>query len=171
MVQIKSGVLKEANGTYKNMVVYQMRSKTYGRGKPSYDGNADSPTRKIQNIRMASVVTFFQTIKNTFLTDSWRSDAHRNGVSSGYNYFVKKNFKAFGDNYDIGDFSLLTLCMGTLQTPFGMKKQSSSSGTCTITWDTTPWMLQRRNKDQLIAAVIYEDEPFRIEIITDTGAT
>ncbi|MCQ4874456.1 DUF6266 family protein [Butyricimonas paravirosa] len=171
MVHFKSGIFKDANGTYKNMIIYQMRGETYGRKKPSYDGNAGSPTREVQNSRMTSVVTLFQSIKHTFLVNSWRSDALRNKISSGYNYFVKKNIKAFGDNYNVGDFTQLTLCVGTLQTPFGMKQQPSSARTCSLTWETAPWMLQRRGKDQLIAAVIYEDEPFRVEIITNTGAT
>ena len=62
MVHFKSGIFKDANGTYKNMIIYQMRGETYGRKKPSYDGNAGSPTREVQNSRMTSVVTLFQTL-------------------------------------------------------------------------------------------------------------
>ena len=171
MVQIKSGILKDANGTYKDMIVYQIKGKTYGRKRPAKDGNANSPIREMQNTRMTSVVTLFQSIKNTFLVDSWRAEARRNEISSGYNYFIKKNFQAFSNNYNIGDFSRLTLCAGTLQIPFNMEKQVSSPGTCTITWDTPAWMLNRRGGDEVMAAIIYDDEPFRVEIISNTGAT
>lgn len=42
MVEIKSGVLKDAKGQYKGMVIFQKGKKTFGRALPSYDGNAGS---------------------------------------------------------------------------------------------------------------------------------
>ena len=57
MVEIKSGLLKDAHGQFDGMVIYHKRGKTFGRKFPSYDGNAGSPTRAHQNTRLSSVVT------------------------------------------------------------------------------------------------------------------
>ena len=91
MVEIKSGALLGAHGRYQGMVIFQKGKKTYGRALPSYDGNADSPSRKVQNARLAAAVTHYQTIKETFLYHAWRMEATRREVISGYNLFLKQS--------------------------------------------------------------------------------
>ena len=53
MVEIKSGLLKDAHGRHDGMVIYHKRGKTFGRKLPSYDGNVDSPIRARQNARLS----------------------------------------------------------------------------------------------------------------------
>ncbi|RGV36646.1 hypothetical protein DWW18_00125 [Butyricimonas virosa] len=169
MVEIKSGLLKDACGRHDGMVIYKKRGKTFGRKLPSYDGNVDSPTRAKQNARLSSVVTLYQSVKNTFLVYSWNREATNRDISSGYNLFVKENIKAFDSDYNVGDFALLKFTLGDLQIPFQFRQQQAPEGIFSITWDTTPWICDRRNKDKLILAIIYDNEPFRIQIIENTG--
>lgn len=171
MVEIKSGALLGAHGRYQGMVVFQKGNKTYGRALPSYDGNADSPSRKVQNARLAAAVTHYQTIKETFLYHAWRMEATRREVISGYNLFLKENIKAYNTDYTVGDFRLLTLVAGALQVPFRMQQQEAPAGVLSITWEASPWVSRQRNEDAFMLAVIYDDEPFRVEIIENTGIT
>ncbi|WP_018339408.1 hypothetical protein [Butyricimonas synergistica] len=171
MVEIKSGVLKDAKGQYKGMVIFQKGKKTFGRALPSYDGNAGSATRAAQNARMAAVVTLYQSIKKTYLYDTWRMEATRKEIISGYNLFIQTNLQAYNANYSTGDFRLLHLTLGTLQIPFQMWQQEAPAGMISLIWETTPWSSDRRNKDELALAVIYDNEPFRVEIIDHTGTT
>lgn len=171
MVEIKSGALLGAHGRYQGMVVFQKGNKTYGRALPSYDGNADSPSRKVQNARLAAAVTHYQTIKETFLYHAWRMEATRREVISGYNLFLKENIKAYNTDYTVGDFRLLTLVAGALQVPFQMQQQEAPAGVLSITWEASPWVSRQRNEDAFMLAVIYDDEPFRVEIIENTGIT
>ena len=171
MVEIKSGALLGAHGRYQGMVIFQKGKKTYGRALPSYDGNADSPSRKVQNARLAAAVTHYQTIKETFLYHAWRMEATRREVISGYNLFLKENIKAYNTDYTVGDFRLLTLVPGALQVPFRMQQQEAPAGVLSITWEASPWVSRQRNKDTFMLAVIYDDEPFRVEIIENTGIT
>ena len=171
MVEIKSGALLGAHGRYQGMVVFQKGNKTYGRALPSFDGNADSPSRKVQNARLAAAVTHYQTIKETFLYHAWRMEASRREVISGYNLFLKENIKAYNTDYTVGDFRLLTLVAGALQVPFRMQQQEAPAGVLSITWEASPWVSRQRNKDAFMLAVIYDDEPFRVEIIENTGIT
>ena len=171
MVEIKSGALLGAHGRYQGMVIFQKGKKTYGRALPSYDGNADSPSRKVQTARLAAAVTHYQTIKETFLYHAWRMEATRREVISGYNLFLKENIKAYNTDYTVGDFRLLTLIPGALQVPFRMQQQEAPAGVLSITWEASPWVSRQRNKDTFMLAVIYDDEPFRVEIIENTGIT
>ena len=171
MVEIKSGLLKDAHGRHDGMVIYHKRGKTFGRKLPSYDGNVDSPIRARQNARLSSVVTLYQSVKNTFLVYSWNREANNRDISSGYNLFVKENINAFDTDYNVGDFALLKFTLGDLQTPFQFRQQEAPEGILSITWDTAPWICDRRNKDELVLAVIYDNEPFRVQIIENTGIT
>lgn len=171
MVEIKSGLLKDAHGQFDGMVIYHKRGKTFGRKLPSYDGNVDSPIRARQNARLSSVVTLYQSVKNTFLVYSWNREANNRDISSGYNLFVKENINAFDTDYNVGDFALLKFTLGDLQTPFQFRQQEAPEGILSITWDTAPWICDRRNKDELVLAVIYDNEPFRVQIIENTGIT
>ena len=112
MVEIKSGLLKDAHGQFDGMVIYHKRGKTFGRKFPSYDGNAGSPTRAHQNTRLSSVVTLYQSVKNTFLVYSWNREANNRNIASGYNLFVKENINAYDTDYNIGDFALLKFTVG-----------------------------------------------------------
>ena len=114
MVEIKSGLLKDAHGRHDGMVIYHKRGKTFGRKLPSYDGNVDSPIRARQNARLSSVVTLYQSVKNTFLVYSWNREANNRDISSGYNLFVKENINAFDTDYNVGDFALLKFTLGDL---------------------------------------------------------
>ncbi len=171
MVKIKSGLFKDAQGQHDGMVIYQRGGKTFGRKLPSYDGNAGSSTRSKQNARLSSVVTLYQSIKSTFLIYSWNREAHNRNVSSGYNLFVRENIKAFDTEYNVGDFSLLQLTVGDLQIPFHLQQQEAPEGVFSIIWGNTPCGYDRRNKDELVLAVIYDNEPFRVQIIENTGIT
>ncbi|HJA16068.1 MAG TPA: hypothetical protein H9796_13485 [Candidatus Butyricimonas faecavium] len=171
MVEIKSGLLKNARGQYDGMVIYQKGKKTFGRKFPSYDGNAGSPTRFQQNTRLSSVVTLYQSVKNTFLTYSWNREANNRNIASGYNLFVKENIKAFDTAYNVGDFALLQFTLGDLQIPFHLQQQETPEGIFSITWETIPYGHNRRNRDELVLAVIYDNEPFRVQIIENTGIT
>ena len=55
--------------------------------------------------------------------------------------------------------------------PFHFRQQDAPEGILSINWETTPWILDRRNKDELVLAVIYDNEPFRVQIIENTGIT
>ena len=125
MVEIKSGLLKDAHGRYDGMVIYHKRGKTFGRKFPSYDGNAGSPTRAHQNTRLSSVVTLYQSVKNTFLVYSWNREANNRNIASGYNLFVKENINAYDTDYNIGDFALLKFTVGDLQMPFHFRQQDA----------------------------------------------
>ena len=171
MVEIKSGLLKDAHGQFDGMVIYHKRGKTFGRKFPSYDGNAGSPTRAHQNTRLSSVVTLYQSVKNTFLVYSWNREANNRNIASGYNLFVKENINAYDTDYNIGDFALLKFTVGDLQMPFHFRQQDAPEGVLSINWETSPWILDRRNKDELVLAVIYDNEPFRVQIIENTGIT
>ncbi len=171
MVEIKSGLLKNAHGRYDGMVIFQKGKKTFGRSLPSYDGNSGSPTRARQNARLSSAVTHYQAIKNTFLYHAWRMEATRREIVSGYNLFLKSNISAYNTDYTVGDFTLLTFILGTLPVPFQMRQQESPAGVLSITWEASPWSNDRRNKDKLSFAVVYDNEPFRVEIIENTGIT
>lgn len=170
-MEIVSGPLKNARGRHENMIIYQVGDKTYARQVPSYDGNKDSETRTIQNTRMSSVVTLYQSIKGTFAEIAWRIEARRLLLKSGYNYFVKTNLNAYSNNYTVGDFALLFMTVGQLQIPFNLRRQESPVGTLALTWEVSPWMGKRREKDRLGIAVIYDNEPFRVEFIESTGIT
>lgn len=171
MVEIKSGALKDAKGKYKGMVIFQKGKKTFGRALPSYDGNAGSPTRAAQNARLAAVVTLYQSIKETYLCHAWRMEATRKEISSGYNLFISTNLQAYGTDCTVGDFQLLHLTRGVLQTPFQLRRQEAPAGTLSLTWEPAPWSNYHRNRDELALAVIYDHEPFRVEIIDHTGIT
>ena len=155
MVEIKSGALLGAHGRYQGMVIFQKGKKTYGRALPSYDGNADSPSRKVQNARLAAAVTHYQTIKETFLYHAWRMEATRREVISGYNLFLKENIKAYNTDYTVGDFRLLTLVPGALQVPFRMQQQEAPAGVFSITWEASPWVSRQRNKDTFMLCLLY----------------
>ena len=88
--------------------------KTFGRKFPSYDGNAGSPTRAHQNTRLSSVVTLYQSVKNTFLVYSWNREANNRNIASGYNLFVKENINAYDTDYNIGDFAPVKIYRGGL---------------------------------------------------------
>ena len=52
-----------------------------------------------------------------------------------------------------------------------MRRQEAPAGTLSLTWEPAPWSNYRRNRDELALAVIYDHEPFRVEIIDHTGIT
>jgi len=169
MAEIKSGLFKDASGRHAGVVLYQKRGKTFSRNLPSYDGNAGSPTRAQQNTRLSSVVTLYQSVKKTFLVHSWNREANRQNIVSGYNLFVRENIRAYAPDYNIGDFALLKFTLGDLQIPFHLRQQTAPEGVFSITWDFNPWEHARRNRDELMLVIIYENDPFRIQIIENTG--
>lgn len=171
MAEIKSGLFKSAHGRHGGVVLYQRNGKTFSRNLPSYDGNAGSVTRAQQNTRLSSVVTLYQSVKKTFLVYSWNREANRHNIISGYNLFVKENIKAFAPDYTVGDFALLKFTLGDLQIPFHFRQQPGPEGVFSVTWACNPQENARRNEDSLMLVVIYDNEPFRIEIIENTGIT
>lgn len=153
------------------MIIYQIGNKTYARKAPSYDGSEGSESRSIQNTRLSSVVTLYQSVKGTCMETAWRLEAKRLNLKSGYNYFVKTNLNAYSNDYTVGDFALLTLSVGQLQQPFHLRQQEAPAGTLSLAWEATPWLGSRRGKDKLCMAVIHDNEPFRVELAESTGFT
>lgn len=171
MARVKQGNLVGVSGRVDNMILYTKKKETFMRKVSTKEPPPRSEAQKTQNTRLSSVVTLYQSIKNTLLDEAWRMEASRQDILSGYNLFVRMNLKAYSKNYTVGDFMLLTLSAGTLQLPFQLRQREITPGTCSLGWEASPWMPTPRISDKLMAAVIYDNEPYRVEIIENTGAT
>ena len=171
MGKVTSGEMKGVSGRMGEIIYYNVDGKTYTRKMPAATRAGSTPDKMLQHARMEAVVTLYRSVKATLLETAWRMAAKQEKTRTGYHLFVKRNINAYTDGYQVGDFGLLTLSAGRLPIPYRWRQEAAEAGQLVSHWDTVMPLAGGNETDRLMAAVIYDDEPFRVEIIRETGYT
>ena len=169
MGEIKSGNLKGASGRIGDLIYYNVNGKTYTRRAPVNGKAGTTLDKEVQRSRMRAVGMLYQAVKTTPLVDAWRMAATREHTKTGYHLFVKRNINVFSDDYCVGDFRLLSLSVGQLPVPFQWREKEGKANSCSMQWNSYYPTPGGKGTDRLHAAVIFDNEPYRVEWIGETG--
>ena len=165
-----SSIMNGASGKVGNIIFYNTDGETYFRQSPQGYSDCKSPKQLLQRSRLICTQTFFKSVKKCLLYDVLNRAATLEKRRSGYHLFLKLNTNAFGEDEFI-DYSLLTFAQGALQLPFNFQLAGSGSSRVELEWTNNNEQTTAKGSDRLLVAAVFPDEPFRVVMLPETGAT
>lgn len=125
-------------------------------------GEAKGPTgagQLAQQARVRAIAILWRSLQRTGVSPYWQQAAKIKHLS-GYNLFVKENIAAFTGEGRIGDFSKLSLSVGTLQLPDCMQLTVGEEGTLRLEWQNVTKYPGCRETDRLCLLLLKRDDNF-----------
>ena len=121
------------SGRIEDLIVYQCHGETYVRAMPDRESIKLTPEMKEQQERWAGVAAFYQAVKAAGLYWVWKKEAEGTGLS-GYNLFMKWNQMMFGKEGYVADMEKLTVTVGRVGLPDGMRVAEYDGETAVVEW-------------------------------------
>lgn len=112
-----------------------------------------------QQARVRAVAILWWSLKRRGLTCYWQQAAKVQQLS-GYNLFVKVNVAAFTGAGEIGDFSKLSLTVGTLQLPDCMQLSAGEGETWWLEWQNVTRYPGCQDTDRLCLLLLKRNDNF-----------
>lgn len=161
MAEIDFGVEGGVSGKLGNFVLYRVGGKTYLRRRPRRREGAATEKQVRQQSKMAGAMVMHRFVKECELREVFAAWSREVGARSGYNLFLSKNMNAFGEE-DYVDYGLLTLAGGSLQLPNELAVTDMADRRLGFAWVDNTSGETARGDDRMLAAVITDDEPYRV---------
>ena len=168
MAEVELGFNGMISGKLGAFVLYRVGGKTYLRKRPKRREKAPSEGQARQQSKLSGAMVMYRFVKQCKLKQVFAAWAKETGARSGYNLFLSKNMNAFGQN-DYVDYSLLVAAGGSLQLPNELSYCGLEGNRATFTWTDNTSGDTARSDDRMQAAVITEDEPYRIAVPEETA--
>lgn len=156
-------------GRLGNVVFCERNGKSYTRGIPTEVYNPNTPKQQAVRSRFRVAVRFFQKLKDTPILDVLNGSAE--GIAfSGYNFFMKKNLKAFKADGKIGDFSQIHFAAGKRQEMYNLTGEVDERDEVTLRWENSPRANCTEREDRLMVVVLYGDRAFSPLVLEGVNA-
>ena len=131
MVEIKSGLLKDAHGQFDGMVIYHKEEKRSVANFPrmmATQVHPPEPTKHLIVIGGNPLSIREEHVFGLLVEQGGEQQEHRFGIQP----FRQGEYHAYDTDYNIGDFRLLKFTVGTLQMPFHFRQQDAPEGILSI---------------------------------------
>lgn len=165
MIVKKSFIVNGLSGKIGELVFFWRGGKLCVRSA----GEAKGPTgagQLAQQARVRAIAILWRSLQSTGLSPYWQEAAKIKHLS-GYNLFMKENITAFTGEGRIGDFSKLSLSVGTLQLPDCMELTVGEEGTLRLDWQDVTRYPGCQETDRLCLLLLKRGDNFdfyRLEI-------
>lgn len=158
MAVIDHFALAGLSGKIGELVFFRRRGRTCVRsaGEVKFPHSA---AQLAQQARVRTVAIFWRSLQRTRVTRYWQQAAKVQQLS-GYNLCMKVNVAAFTGEGRIGDFSKLSLSVGTLQLPDCMQLTVGEEGTLRLEWQNVTKYPGCRETDRLCLLLLKRDDNF-----------
>ena len=133
MAESKNVLLHGMSGRIGDLIVYHYHGKTYVRSMPEKGSVELTPEMKEQQERWAGVAAFYQAVKAAGLYAAWKKAAEGTGLT-GYNLFVREHQMVFNREGYAADMSRLTVTVGRVGLPDGMRVAECDGETAVVEW-------------------------------------
>ena len=161
MAEVELGFNGMISGKLGDFVLYRVGGKTYLRKRPKRREKAPSEGQARQQSKLSGAMVMYRFVKQCKLKQVFAAWAKETGARSGYNLFLSKNMNAFGEE-DYVDYGLLTLAGGSLQLPNELAVTDMADRRLGFAWVDNTSGETARGDDRMLAAVITDDEPYRV---------
>ena len=161
MAEVEFGLEGGISGKLGNFVLYRVGGKTYLRRRPRRREGAPTEGQARQQSKMAGAMVMHRFVKACELREVFAAWSRETGARSGYNLFLSKNMNAFGKG-DYVDYGLLAPAGGSLQLPNELELSAMEGRLLTFGWVDNTSGETARGDDRMLAAVITDDEPYRV---------
>ncbi len=153
----KNKLLQKMSGRIENLIVYQCHGETYVRTMPDRENIKLTPEMKEQQERWAGVAAFYQAVKAAGLYWVWKKEAEGTGLS-GYNLFMKWNQMMFGKEGNVADMGKLTVTVGRVGLPDGMRVAECDGETAVVEWRNEERYPDAEEEDCLAVVLVKQEK-------------
>ncbi|TKG95153.1 hypothetical protein EYV94_10610 [Puteibacter caeruleilacunae] len=149
MGKIAQGAFGGVSGTVGNLVGSSWKGIDYFRIKADHYHDAHTEPQVNQRNRFSGILGMCSLLREEVINPIWK---HKAVQMTPSNLFTQVNMQAFGDDGNVGDWSLLKLTVGTLPIPFNMKiaDNPDTPKTIDVSWSTSQLSGKKREDDQLM---------------------
>lgn len=170
MAEVQFGFGGGISGKFGDFVFYRMGGKTYMRRRPRRKVGACSERQEGQRSKLAGAMVMYRFVRESVLAGVFAAWAREVGARSGYNLFLSRNMNAFGAECYV-DYGLLTFSGGGLQLPNELAFSGLEGRKASFAWINNTAGTTARGDDRLLAAVVTDDEPYRVVAMEETEGT
>ena len=165
MAESKNVLLHGMSGRIGDLIVYHYHGKTYVRSMPEKGSIELTPEMKEQQERWAGVAAFYQAVKAAGLYAAWKKAAEGTGLT-GYNLFVREHQMVFNREGYAADMSRLTVTVGRVGLPDGMRVAECDGETAVVEWRNEERYPDAEEEDRLAVVLVRQekDEGWRVEV-------
>lgn len=158
MAVIDHFALAGLSGKIGELVFFRRRGRTCVRsaGEVKFPHSA---AQLAQQARVRTVAIFWRSLQRTGVTRYWQQAAKVQQLS-GYNLCMKVNVAAFTGEGRIGDFSKLSLTVGTLQLPDCMQLSAGEGETWWLEWQNVTKYPGYQETDRLCLLLLKRNDNF-----------